>query len=184
MKGRYADEAAVAITVQSVKNKPLNGEQILGFVAATKNCLSKWNKFSGRASRSEFWWWFFIFAVLAIAQVLTNGVLSGICLPLIILWLPICLAVGSRRLHDMDRTARWLVLPVALLGFGFFFVFFGVNLAFGGPHYETAAGVFFFGSLASGAAAIGSTVFFSAAGTTGTNRYGDTPKLHGKRYGG
>jgi hypothetical protein len=65
-----------------------------------------------------------------------------------------------------------------------FFVFFGVNLAFGGPHYETAAGVFFFGSLASGAAAIGSTVFFSAAGTTGTNRYGDTPKLHGKRYGG
>ena len=90
-------------------------------------------------------------------------------------WLPIGLAVGARRLHDMDRSARWLFLPVALLGFGFIFVFIGASLAIGGPHYHTASYVFFYGGLASFAAAIGSTVFLSAAGTTGTNRYGDAP---------
>ena len=70
-------------------------------------CLKKYATFSGRASRSEYWWFLlFTFLALSVAALVSNTAGS---LVLIALLLP-CLTVGVRRLHDNDKTGWWLLL--------------------------------------------------------------------------
>lgn len=82
----------------------------MNFGSAVKTCFSKYADFSGRASRSEFWW-FMLFAVLGyVATSLIHGWIYtlfalGILIP--------SLAVGARRLHDTGRSG-WLQL-IALI---------------------------------------------------------------------
>lgn len=70
-------------------------------------CLSKYADFSGRASRSEYWW-FFLTVFLASA---ITGAISDV-LQLIVglgLFLP-QLAVAVRRLHDTGKSGLWLFI--------------------------------------------------------------------------
>jgi uncharacterized membrane protein YhaH (DUF805 family) len=76
------------------------------FAESIKTCLSKYADFNGRASRSEFWWFIlFIFVgsfVLSMISVIVSTLFSlGMLLPTI--------AVGTRRLHDTDRSG-WFQL--------------------------------------------------------------------------
>lgn len=95
----------------------------MGPVAALRSCLSKSFRWSGRAARSEFWWFFAIFNVGLIVTVLYTAVTveSGddVLWPPVIFTLglfPAYLAVMSRRLHDKGLTA-WLML-LGVLPFG------------------------------------------------------------------
>ncbi len=105
----------------------------MGFGQAVGSCLSKYGTFSGRASRSEFWWFYLfttivsgipIFAgaiVIGIASGISdNGSADGIALVIAVLLYVIgflaslaffipTLAVGCRRLHDRG-TSGWLQL--------------------------------------------------------------------------
>ena len=76
------------------------------FVESIKHCLTQYATFSGRASRSEFWW-FVLFQLLVTAggQIISQ-VLGGL-LSLALL-LPI-LAVTARRLHDIGKSG-WMML--------------------------------------------------------------------------
>ena len=79
----------------------------MDFVEATKTCLRKYATFGGRASRSEYWW-FFLFGLLAgTAASLFSEKLNA--LVSLLLLLP-STAVGARRLHDIGRTGWWLLL--------------------------------------------------------------------------
>ena len=75
--------------------------------------------FSGRATRSEFWWWtLFSYGTYVVLNLfLGNSFPSlGIIGPL---WglatLSPSLAVGARRLHDINRTAMWLFLWIGMI---------------------------------------------------------------------
>lgn len=105
----------------------------MDFQTAVRTCFSRYATFSGRAPRSEFWW-FFLFSVLSNTVV---GILDSILFghwfvghgymmgegasPLSALWslvllLP-SLAVGARRLHDTGRSGWWLLLSlIPLIG--------------------------------------------------------------------
>jgi uncharacterized membrane protein YhaH (DUF805 family) len=98
-----------------------------------RTCFGKFADFQGRASRSEFWW-FFLFSVLvslgltiplyvlmAIAAAAgDNAAGAGLAAVIAIIWsiavviitivllIPL-LAVGARRLHDYGQSA-WLLL--------------------------------------------------------------------------
>jgi uncharacterized membrane protein YhaH (DUF805 family) len=77
------------------------------FSESIKTCFSKYADFSGRASRSEYWWWF-LFVVLVSAA---TGILSeklSVVFSLAVL-LP-GIAVGVRRLHDIDKSGWFLLL--------------------------------------------------------------------------
>ncbi|MCM2290150.1 MAG: DUF805 domain-containing protein [Sulfuritalea sp.] len=77
------------------------------FGESIKTCFSKYAEFNGRASRSEFWWWF-LFTFLASAGAgMVSETLSGLFSLAVLL--P-GLAVGARRLHDTDRSAWFLLL--------------------------------------------------------------------------
>jgi uncharacterized membrane protein YhaH (DUF805 family) len=84
----------------------------MNFTQAIASGFSNYVKFSGRAARSEFWYWVLFYMIAAVLTKLvdyTIGVPLTLPLLVLILFLP-SLAVGARRLHDIDRTAWWLLL--------------------------------------------------------------------------
>lgn len=88
----------------------------MDFSTAVKTCLSKYATFTGRAARSEYWW-FVLFAVIvnAILNVVDSTLFSGMGgQPLSMLFsLAILLpniGVSIRRLHDLDKSGWWLLL--------------------------------------------------------------------------
>jgi uncharacterized membrane protein YhaH (DUF805 family) len=98
----------------------------MNFQDALRNVLSNYATFSGRAPRSEFWWW----ALAVLIAVLVAGLLDGLLFggsdggfqPLsTVLGLGIILpnlAVSVRRLHDTDRTGWWILIGlVPVIGF-------------------------------------------------------------------
>ncbi len=89
----------------------------MNFQNAVKTCLKKkYGNFSGRASRSEFWF-FYLFLVIGytiaictmfISIKLFIGILSIFILAMII---P-SLAVTVRRLHDINKSGWFILLPL------------------------------------------------------------------------
>jgi uncharacterized membrane protein YhaH (DUF805 family) len=87
-------------------------------VQAVKSCFAKYADFEGRATRSEYWW-FFLAVTLAGAIAMVIGV-KLYTLVALVTALPM-LAVGARRLHDTNRGGWWQLL--GLVPFGAFVVF-------------------------------------------------------------
>lgn len=76
------------------------------FGESIQTCFSKYANFSGRASRSEYWWWFLFVFLATMAASVVNDKVSALFS--IAVMLP-GLAVGARRLHDIDKSG-WLQL--------------------------------------------------------------------------
>lgn len=86
------------------------------FQESIKTCFNKFADFNGRASRSEFWW--FVLFVL-VANIVVESVFKGTIGYIITIALMVPhLAVGIRRLHDINKPAAWILLsfiPLACL---------------------------------------------------------------------
>lgn len=76
-------------------------------VESIKVCFSKYASFSGRASRSEFWW-FLLVGTLSLIILMQLSITLYFIVSLL-LFLP-SLAVGTRRLHDTNRSGWWQLL--------------------------------------------------------------------------
>ena len=63
--------------------------------------------FEGRASRSEYWWFYLFFVILVVGANVINPLLSNVAL--LALFLPM-LGVSFRRMHDINKTAWWLLV--------------------------------------------------------------------------
>ena len=94
----------------------------MGFSESIATCMGKYATFTGRATRSEFWW-FYLFTVLMNWGAIIVGDLSdndelGNIFPGIVslvFMLP-SIAVGARRLHDIGKSGWWQLLQVTLIG--------------------------------------------------------------------
>ncbi|MFB9237326.1 DUF805 domain-containing protein [Plantactinospora siamensis] len=119
---------------------------------AIRSALTQYAGFSGRARRSEYWWFFLFTAVVGIIAGLLDDVFgtnfgsrpgsSGVISLIVTLALLLPgLAVGVRRLHDTNRSGWWILIGlIPLVG--------GIVLL----------------------------VFFILDGTRGSNQYGPDPK--------
>ena len=97
----------------------------MGFSESISACFSKYATFSGRAVRSEYWY-FILFQILAnaaagaVGYALQSSVVDGLVDLLLIL--P-ALAVAVRRLHDIDKSGWWLLIGlIPLVGWVFLIV--------------------------------------------------------------
>lgn len=97
----------------------------VGMVEAVQRAFSNYANFSGRANRGEYWW--FILANIIISIVLSVidsavfGAVAGGMGLLSIIWslavLIPSIALGVRRLHDIDRSGWWLLIAfIPLIG--------------------------------------------------------------------
>lgn len=125
----------------------------MNFTQAVNNFLRKYVVFTGRASRSEYWYAYLFYAIMVVLAMIgdfsltiqTLTVDSNVEAPItflssligVILFFPI-LTVAIRRLHDTNRSGWWLLMIfVPLIG------------------------------------VIALIVFFCQRGTEGTNRFGE-----------
>ncbi len=77
------------------------------FGESIRTCFSKYATFSGRASRSEYWWFFLFNFLVSLGCGMISDTLSGLFSLAVLL--P-SLAVGVRRLHDIDKSGWFLLV--------------------------------------------------------------------------
>jgi len=95
-------------------NYTLKGDDEMNFQDAVRLCFQKYADFNGRAARPEFWW-FFLFCLAG--ALLLEFVSSGVSWIFSVATLLPSLAVGSRRLHDTNKSGWFqLIWLVPLLG--------------------------------------------------------------------
>ncbi len=86
--------------------------------------MGKYATFSGRATRSEFWWFYLFTILMSWGATITSrfifphvpgmGDLFIIAVNLVFL-LPV-MAAGCRRLHDTQRSGWWMLLVFTFIG--------------------------------------------------------------------
>jgi uncharacterized membrane protein YhaH (DUF805 family) len=80
----------------------------LTFTESIQTCFRKYADFKGRASRSEYWWFFLFDSLVSIPAA---ALLGDVAFALFILALLFpTLAVSARRLHDTGRSGWWQLL--------------------------------------------------------------------------
>ena len=85
----------------------------MNFVDAIKSGFANYVGFTGRARRSEYWYWVLFVVLASILLSMVNQNLSGIFSLAVLL--P-GLAMGTRRLHDVGRSGWWQLLGLTGIG--------------------------------------------------------------------
>ena len=96
----------------------------MSFGQSISHVLKNITNFEGRASRSEFWWWYVAIVILALIVNLVAWLISGagsftstlFTIIFIVVYAVVALAtlaVGARRLHDTGRSGWWWLLWLA-----------------------------------------------------------------------
>lgn len=103
----------------------------VSFSEAIRMGFDKYAQFSGRSSRSEFWWWMLFAWIIGLAGGVidtllgTMGIVDGI-LSLVLL-IP-GIAVAVRRLHDIGKGGGWyFILFIPLVGWIIFLVWMATD---------------------------------------------------------
>jgi uncharacterized membrane protein YhaH (DUF805 family) len=112
--------------------KPQSGIFIVGFVQATKSYFLKWIDFSSRSPRSEYWWGTLGATLIALIVSIPIGVVVGIVsigmdfdaetaanfvtVPIQIFFTIAGIALGVRRLHDLNKSGWWMLLYLTIVG--------------------------------------------------------------------
>ena len=147
-------------------------------------CIRNYVNFSGRARRTEFWY-FILFSCLLLIVAMALDVVCfntpyGVFYLLVALFLFLPqLAVSARRLHDTGRTSKWLLWNyLALLVWAVTALVLSGLSAFAGGRDASA---WFLIVLCGGCVLffiweIVFLVWFCLPGTPGENRYGPDPK--------
>ena len=92
--------------------------------SAVITCFNKYVVFKGRADRPEFWY-FALFQVVVLALLgFVSRPLEGVAS--LVFLLP-GLAVGARRLHDINKTGWWLLLGLVPLVGWVVLIYWGVQ---------------------------------------------------------
>jgi len=117
----------------------------MDFQTAIRTVLKdKYATFSGRAARSEYWWFalfsFVASLILNVIDIMLFGNESLMSIDLIFslaILLP-SIAVGVRRLHDLGRSGWWLlIILIPLIGI-LILLFFFVQKGTDGPNEHGA----------------------------------------------
>ena len=88
----------------------------MNFAESVKTCFKKYANFNGRASRSEFWYfWLFNYATYAILIILALNISLNFFYFLGVFFLVNLIpfiAVIARRLHDVNKSGWLQILPI------------------------------------------------------------------------
>ena len=95
------------------------------FIESTKNYFLKWDDFSTRISRSEFWWGnlgvtitsiIVNFALVFLSDLVGFFSVAVLSVPFQIFVLIASTALAVRRLHDINKSGWWLLIYLTIVG--------------------------------------------------------------------
>ena len=88
----------------------------MNFQNSIKTCFKKYATFSGRASRSEFWYFYLfaygIYGILIISAIYIAPIFFWILVGFFLVTFFPFIAVIARRLHDVNKSGWFQLLPV------------------------------------------------------------------------
>ena len=92
----------------------------MNFTQAISSGFSRYFDFRTRSSRSEYWYWTLFSIVVSVAATMLDALIfSGAAILDAIssfaLFIP-GIAVAARRLHDINRTAWWILIAFTIIG--------------------------------------------------------------------
>ena len=91
----------------------------MNFIESIKTCYKKFFDFSGRASKSEFWWFqLYVIIIYGMTFVFQGDLVLVFSILAIANTIPVY-AADVRRLHDIDKSG-WMVLISAIPFIGLF----------------------------------------------------------------
>ena len=89
------------------------------FSESIKTCFKKAFVFSGRADRSEFWWFYLFYLLISGGSYLVSNTAYWITF---LAFFPSCTSVSVRRLHDIGKSGWWyLINLIPLIGWILFY---------------------------------------------------------------
>jgi uncharacterized membrane protein YhaH (DUF805 family) len=88
----------------------------MNFLEAISSCFRNYADFSGRAVRSEYWYWYLFVAIVLIVFGAIMGPSSYVTMAVVVALILPSLAVSVRRLHDIDRTGWWVLIAATAIG--------------------------------------------------------------------
>lgn len=92
----------------------------MNFADAVKSVLTtNYANFNGRARPSEYWWFFLFNIIVAVIFGLIAMVVPALAILRILYSLATLIpgiAVGVRRLHDLDKSGWWLLIAFTVIG--------------------------------------------------------------------
>ena len=96
----------------------------MNFQTSIKTCFNKFAIFSGRASRSEFWFFILFGTIGGIVATIIDVMIFGYTIeengPIyLIFWIITMIpsvAVATRRLHDINKSGWWQLLWFTIIG--------------------------------------------------------------------
>jgi len=112
----------------------------VGFGDAIKLAFRSWSVYTGRASRSAYWWYaLFAFIVYLVADVIFlraigHGAGLGLYFIFAIGMLIVSLPLSVRRLHDTDRSGYWLFIGLIPIVGGIVLLVFTLLAGTRGPN--------------------------------------------------
>ena len=100
-------------TSWSIDHEDLSKEEIkLG--KAISACFAKYATFSGRASRSEYWFFYLFYMIMYVLGAIVGAALGSSWIMYLFI-LPFMLplfAAGIRRIHDTGRSGWFVLVPI------------------------------------------------------------------------
>ena len=114
----------------------------MNFGKAIATCMGKYGTFSGRASRSEYWWFYLFTILMSWGATIVDGAVASSGDPMVeilvtlVLFVPI-IAAGCRRLHDMGKSGWWQLLwIIPIIGWILLIVWLATNTKPEGDKYN------------------------------------------------
>ena len=77
-------------------------------------CFSKYATFTGRATRSEYWYFYLFYIIAYVVGMILDATAGSQFIQylfIVPLWLP-QIAVGVRRMHDVGKSGWFLLIPI------------------------------------------------------------------------
>ena len=122
----------------------------MNFGKAIATCMGKYGTFSGRASRSEYWWFYLFTILMSWGATIVDGAVASSGDPAVassgdpmveivvtlVFFVP-CIAAGCRRLHDMGKSGWWQLLWfIPIIGWILLIVWLATNTKPEGDKYN------------------------------------------------
>ena len=117
----------------------------MNFTQAITTCMGKYGTFSGRASRSEYWWFYLFLVMISWGSIIVSGTMFSPndlmfeILPNIVslVFIVPALAASSRRLHDIGKSGWWQLLwIIPIIGWILLIVWLATNTKPEGDKYN------------------------------------------------
>ena len=87
------------------------------FMDASKTCVQKSFTIEGRASRSEYWWFYLAFIIANIGLTIVDSALGTPLAFLLLALIPASFCAAIRRMHDIGKSGWWLLIGlIPLIG--------------------------------------------------------------------